>query len=290
MGMPADQAAFERDFEHARTTIGRLVRLVREAYQDQRRPMTPTAELIVNGTEEGRLSDGQLFSFIFALLVAGHETTGNTLAWLIYHLCREPRLLARVTGEIARFYRRAPERVLTSNDYFERPWTQAVLYEVLRRRPLIVSIARTALDDGEMAPDPESGIGAFRYCKNTVFIASIPGVHRDPSRYDDPLAFRPERWMEGVTDEMELEAQGRRVWDNARRRERGFDLIPFSEGPARCLGQDFNMLEVFHVLDMLLRRCELDLFDPDRPVPESKAAISGPCDGTLLVRLRRAPG
>jgi cytochrome P450 len=193
-----------------------------------------------------------------------------------------------VSDEARRFYQGRPDRVLTSADYFERPWAQAVLYEVLRRHALIVSIARSALADGEIGPDPESGIGAFRYCKDTLFISSIPAVHRDRTRYPDPLVFRPERWLEGITAGMDLETQGRHVWDRARARERAFDLIPFSEGPARCLGQDFNTLEVIQVLDLFLRRYRMELVHPEREVRESMAAISGPCDGTLLVRIGRA--
>jgi cytochrome P450 len=121
-----------------------------------------------------------------------------------------------------------------------------------------------------------------------MFVVSLPGVHRDPLRYPDPLSYRPERWLEGTNPRMDIEAMGQKVWENARARERRFDLIPFGDGPARCLGQDFNMLEVFQVFDLLFRRYEFELEDPKRPVHESRTGISGPCDGELLVRFRRA--
>ncbi len=73
-------------------------------------------------------------------------------------------------------------------------------------------------------------------------------------------------------------------------RERRFDRIPFSEGPARCLGQDFNLLEIFQVVDRLLRRYRRELVDPSFELPESRAAISGPAEGSLRVRIaRRVP-
>jgi cytochrome P450 len=76
------------------------------------------------------------------------------------------------------------------------------------------------------------------------------------------------------------------VFANARGREKVFDLVTFSAGPGRCLGQEFNMLEFFLVLDAVLRRYDVSLVDPDAPVRDSDAEISGPEPGSLIVRIR----
>jgi cytochrome P450 len=64
-------------------------------------------------------------------------------------------------------------------------------------------------------------------------------------------------------------------------------MITFSQGPGRCLGQPFNMIEFFAVLDWFLRRYDFALVDATRPVRDVWREISGPEAGGIAIRLRR---
>jgi cytochrome P450 len=132
-----------------------------------------------------------------------------------------------------------------------------------------------------------TGIGGFRYPKDALLLCCIAAAHMDPETYPDPRAFRVERFLTGVTPEMELTERGRKVQATARRLEEEFRLLPFSAGPGGCVGRGFNTLEVFMVLDELLRRFTFALEDPGREVTESHGAISGPGPGQVRVRIRR---
>lgn len=289
-GLHGDRPLFEKQMTRAHELVGQIVDLVRAAHAEGRLDSArrfPVVDLIVQGTERGPLSVAELFPFLAVALVAGHETTGHTIAWAVYELCRDPELMADVRAEIDRFYAEAPDRVLTSADYTERPWTQALLFELGRVHPPVYAIPRTALADGSMAPDPSTGLGGFGFCKGTTFVVSFLGVHRDPARWPDAERFFPRRFMEGAPAGATPQELGRHVFAAARAREGAFDLVTFSAGPGRCLGQEFNMLEFFLVLDALLRRYDLELVDPDAPVRDSDAEISGPEAGSLIVRIRK---
>src|SRR6185503_15059864 len=210
---------FEQQMTRAHELVGEIVELVRTAHADGRLDPArrfPVVDLIVKGTERGPLSVAELFPFLAVALVAGHETTGHTIAWAIYELCRDPELFANVREEVDRFYRDSPERVLTSRDYTERPWTQALLFELGRVHPPVYAIPRTALADGEMPPDPSTGLGGFRFRKGTTFILSFLGAHRDPARWQDAERFSPRRFMDGAPPNASPEELGRHVFATAR--------------------------------------------------------------------------
>lgn len=287
--------AFHADRAESARVIGRMIEIIREKAADgsldEGQRASPLVRLIVHGDEHGPPDEGALFTFVLSVVFGGHETTGHMLSWAIYELGRNPELRAAVVDELDAFHDAHGSQPITPDQYDERPYTQALLYELGRRHPPIIAVPRTALAPGEVPPDPETGIGAFRYPKDAMFLCSIVGAHMDAAIYPEPRAFRIERFLEGITPEMSLAERGRQVWATARRREEEFRLLTFGAGPGSCLGRGFNMLEFFMVLDELLSRFAFELEDPDREVADTQTPVSGPEPGRLGVRIRRrAPG
>jgi cytochrome P450 len=290
--LPASRQDFEHNMLRLHKLVEELVEAIRAAHATGRlgSDRSPVIDLVTHGTEQRTLTARELFPFLLVALIAGHETTGHTMAWAIDHLGRDPDLLHRVRTEVDAFYAAQPGRVLGATDCRDRPWTQALLYEIGRFHPPLIAVPRSASADGEIAPDPATGSPGFRYRKDTAFICSIIGVHRDPKRWKEPERFRPERFFDQPGERVSPAESGRRVWDHARSRERDYDLLTFSAGTGRCLGQDFNMLEFFLVLDFLLRRYDVELVNPKRVVRDSTDVISGPEPGSIIVRIGRRAG
>ena len=125
--------------------------------------------LLLARDETGRgLSDAELRDELMTLLVAGHETTANSLAWAFERLARTPGALERVAADPA--------------------YAEAAVRETLRLRPVIALVARRLTRDAEIAGRvlPEGA----------VLTPCILLVHRRPDLYPDPDAFRPERFLE----------------------------------------------------------------------------------------------
>jgi cytochrome P450 len=76
-------------------------------------------------------------------------------------------------------------------------------------------------------------------------------MHRDPRFYDDPDAFRPERWLNGLADQLPAGA-----------------YFPFGDGPRRCIGQGFAMLEAAIVIATLAQRFQFRLVPGHSVEPE----------------------
>ena len=126
-------------------------------------------------TEEGEeLSDKELRDELLVLVLAGHETTANSLAWAWERLVRAPAareaLLDAVRSDVG-----GEERI------------EATIVEAMRSRPVIPMIGRRVSVPWQLG---EHGVPA-----GTAVTMSILLVHHREDLYPEPFEFRPERWL-----------------------------------------------------------------------------------------------
>jgi cytochrome P450 len=125
--------------------------------------------------DESPMSAQELRDELMTLLVAGHETTASTLAWTFERLVRLPKVLARLTDEIAG----------SDGDAY----ITATAQEALRRRPVLPNAAP------RLVKQPVE-VGGWRYPADVCLVPNAYLVHHDPEIYADPYAFRPERFLD----------------------------------------------------------------------------------------------
>jgi cytochrome P450 len=126
-------------------------------------------------TEDGeRLTDQELRDELLTLVLAGHETTANSLAWAFERLLRHPVAYERLR-DVAR-----------SGDDPDG-YLEATIHETMRSRPVIPIIGRRVTVPWQL--------GEFRLPANSHILISIALLHHRPDVYPDPFAFRPERFL-----------------------------------------------------------------------------------------------
>lgn len=184
-------------------------------------------------TDEGgnTLSDRQIRDEVVTLLLAGHETTALSLTLTAYLLSKQPAVEERLVDEL--------DEVLDGNaptmtDLENLTYTERVVKESMRLYPPVPGIVREPVK-----PDI---VGGYVIPPGATVRMHQWVVHRDPRWYDDPLAFRPERW----TDEME-ESLPKLAY------------FPFAAGPRRCIGERFAMLEAQLLLATIYQQYHLEL-------------------------------
>jgi len=130
------------------------------------------AMLLAARHEDGSgMSRDELRDELMTLLVAGHETTASTLAWVFERLTREPKVLSRLgRGE-------------------DEAYVLATIQETLRRRPVLPNAAPRLV----MRPVE---VGGWTYPPGACLVANSYLVHHDPEIYPEPYAFRPERFLD----------------------------------------------------------------------------------------------
>jgi cytochrome P450 len=146
----------------------------REANLEQR---TDIMSLIMRArTEEGQtLTDRELRDELMTLVLAGHETTANQLAWTWERLVRTPAA-----------HERLRDAVRSNEDATEQ--VEATIIEAMRSRPVIPMTGRRVTVPWRLGP---YGVPA-----DTAIAISILLVHHRENLYPNPSAFRPERWLD----------------------------------------------------------------------------------------------
>jgi cytochrome P450 len=193
----------------------------RAADLDERRDILSL--LLQARTEEGEeLSDKELRDELLVLVLAGHETTANSLAWAWERLVRTPAAHEALLGAVR------------SGDGAEEQ-IEATIVEAMRSRPVIPLIGRRVTVPWRLG---EHGVPA-----GTAVTMSILLVHHRADLYPAPFEFRPERWLGG-------------------RKPGTYEWIPFGGGIRRCLGAALAMAEQRVVLEAMARRLDLEADDP----------------------------
>jgi cytochrome P450 len=126
-------------------------------------------------TEDGeRLTDKELRDELLTLVLAGHETTANSLAWAFERLLRHPAAYDRLR-EVAR-----------SGDDPDG-YLEATIHEAMRSRPVIPIIGRRVTERWQL--------GEYTMPADSSILMSILLLHHREDVYPDPFAFRPERFL-----------------------------------------------------------------------------------------------
>lgn len=131
------------------------------------------AMLVRAAGDDGRqLTDTELRDQLMTLLLAGHETTANSLSWALERLTRHPDVLARAVA------------AARSGD---DEYLDAVAKETLRIRPVVFDVGRVLKEPVEIA--------GYRLPAGVTVIPAIGLVHASDAVYDDAAQFRPERML-----------------------------------------------------------------------------------------------
>jgi cytochrome P450 len=178
-----------------------------------------------------RMTDRQVRDEAMTLFLAGHETTALVLSWTWYLLARHPDAEAKLLAELGHLL---SGRLPAFADVARLPYTEAVLLEAMRLYPPAYTIGREALAD--------CLVGGYPVRKGTTVLMSQWVVQRDPRFFDEPDAFRPERW---------LGASAKKIPK--------FAYFPFGGGPRLCVGNTFALMEMALVLATLAPRFRFTL-------------------------------
>ncbi len=186
--------------------------------------------LAARDDESGRgMTDRQLRDECMTLFLAGHETTASTLAWawslLAQHLEAEARLHEEVDAVLG-------ERLPTLADLPKLAFADHLITETLRLYPPGWMLGRESIAPFEL--------GGYRFGKGVTVFMTTYVIHRDPRWYDDPEAFRPERWADGLLQRIPRYA-----------------YFPFGGGPRICIGNNFALMEATLVLATIARKYRL---------------------------------
>ncbi|WP_254864488.1 cytochrome P450 [Halovivax gelatinilyticus] len=232
----------ERRFDRAMDALTDLVdELVAERRRDAGSGTTDRDDLLsILATAEypdgSRMTADEIRDQLVTFLFAGRETTALALTYALWLVADDSAVRTRLDDELdavcgSRDPRAADRSALVV--------TEAVAREAMRLYPPVADLYRE--------PYEPTTLGGYRVTPETTLQLFVYGIHRDERWWDDPDAFRPDRW---------LDADGQLATSADDRPE--YAYFPFGGGPRHCLGMRFAMAELVLVLATILRRVEFE--------------------------------
>lgn len=184
------------------------------------------------------MTTSELRDNLLTFIVAGHETTAQTLAWALYLMGHDTDAQERARTEVQSALQ---GRVVGADDLASLPYIRQIIDETLRLYPAGGLLSRTAAADDTLCGTPiKKG--------DTVMIPVYAlGRHRD--LWEEPDAFCPERFAD------------RKAIDR-------YAYLPFGDGPRICIGASFALQEAVIILATLLSRFRFRAVKGRRPDPK----------------------
>lgn len=245
-----------REATRAAETLDRVVREIIDTRRRQGGPDDDLLAMLMQATDEDtgeRMNDTQLRDEVMTLLLAGHETTANALAWTWMLLSRFPDVRRRLVAEVDAV---VGVRDPAFDDLPSLVYTRMVIDESMRLFPPAWIFSR--------APAQADEILGHTVAAGTFVFVSPWVTHRRPDLWENPEGFDPERFRPERVAKMPRYA-----------------YFPFGGGPRQCIGNNFALAEMVLVLAVLARRFRLDLLPGARIEPEPTITLR-PRDGVPM--------
>ncbi|KAG0241453.1 hypothetical protein BGW41_005911 [Actinomortierella wolfii] len=206
-------------------------------------------------TEDGQmLTDKELRDVFVNFMIAGRDTTAQTLAWQFYQLIVNPRVTQKLVEEIDTVLEGSEERMTYETLMHEMPYLKAVMHETLRLHPPVSKNAKMAIHD-DVLPC------GTKVCAGDFIGYSTWAMGRTRAVWgEDAEVFIPERWID---DNGKFKPQSQ------------YKFNSFNGGPRICLGQTFATIEILQTTCMLLQRYTFRM-TPNHPTVTYKGSITLP--------------
>ena len=193
-------------------------------------------------TAEGvsKLSDEEIVAQSMIFLLAGYETSSNTLAFTLYHLAVNPDVQDKLRTEIKESLESNVKKplyeVAQNIEYLD-----CVIMEGQRLCPPVAQVNRECSEDYDL--------NGIHIPAGTEVVIPVYSLHHDPDAWENPDKFDPERFRGSAKDT-----------------RHAFQFLPFGAGPRNCIGMRFALLEIKVALVRVLLKYKF-VQSPETQVP-----------------------
>ena len=221
----------------------------KESIKEMSKSVGPLSQVIQESSKDLEQLIGNIIIFSFA----GHDTTGHTLTWLIYELCKNPKYKQKLIQEIDNYWNNNTEATYDTLD--QLPFMTKCITETLRLWPALANGTYRELEKDEYITGHD---GEKVELKQGTYCQIINWTrHRNPDLWgDDVNEFNPDRIFK---DE--------EIWDY-----KGFGTThisserfsPFTYGPRHCIGKNFSQMEMRLILLNIFKYYDFELTDEQK--------------------------
>ena len=221
--------------------------------------MTANEETTVEGVS--KLSDEEIVAQSIVFLLAGYETSSNTLSFILYHLALNPDVQDKLRTEINEAVESNAKRKSLYELAQNMEYLDCVIKESQRLCPAAPQVNRECCENYDL--------NGIHIPAGTEIMIPIYVLHHDPDAWQNPEKFDPERFRGPAKDA-----------------RHAFQFLPFGAGPRNCIGMRFALMEVKIALVRILMKYKF-VASPETQVPlEIREGITLSAKDGVLIRVQ----
>ncbi|CAG9801978.1 unnamed protein product [Chironomus riparius] len=187
-----------------------------------------------------KLTFNEIAAQAFLFFIAGFETSSSTSNLCLLELCKNPKTQTKAQEEIDRVMKAANSKEVTYDMLGEMKYLECCIDEALRKYPIVPMLNRECTKDHTFTGTKHT------IEKGTTLFIPVQGIQRDPDIYDNPMEFRPERFLDSPT---------------GNGNSKGLFYMPFGDGPRNCIGARMGKLQTKLALAVILSKFSFELVD-----------------------------
>ncbi|QHO24268.1 hypothetical protein HN873_039790 [Arachis hypogaea] len=173
--------------------------------------------------DEIQLTKENIKALILDIFVAGTDTSATNIEWALAELINNPHVMEKARKEIDLIT--ANNRLIQESDLTNLPYLQAIVKETLRLHPVLPLIARQSTSETSV------NVCGYEIASKSLLFINLWSMGRNPKIWENPLEFRPERFIDDERQLSDLRGQN-------------FQLLPFGTGRRVCPGASLALLTV----------------------------------------------
>lgn len=164
------------------------------------------------------------------------------MSFCLFELIKNPEIQRKVQKEIDGVLEKAGPEGITYDNLAELKYLECCIDETLRKYPNAPILFRVSSKDYKIA-----NVDAVLPKRTSVFIP-ILGFHRDPEIYENPMEFKPERFLNSA---------------NGEGNSKGLFYLPFGDGPRNCIGMRLAKVVVKLGLALMLAKFNFEFVNAE---------------------------
>lgn len=201
-------------------------RIIIKERKQNKNSFSDLLDMLLNSTYEDTglpMDEEQVIDELIILMFAGHETTANTLSWLLYLIANNTTVQHHLIDTC---------KEINTLDSLNNEFFKATIHEGMRLYPAAWMTDRVAIEDDVFEN--------YSYPKGTIIIPFFFGLHRNKKNWADEGSFSPNRFLD----------------NNTLTKSKNF--FPFGAGPRMCIGNNFAMAEICFFLHAFFNKFKLE--------------------------------
>ncbi|XP_076938553.1 cytochrome P450 93B2-like [Bidens hawaiensis] len=263
-----DLQGFKKRYEDIRTRYDALLEKIISQREEVRRKegkgkdgkgrdfLDLLLDVLEDEKAEIKITRNHIKALILDFITAGTDTSAAIIEWTLVELINNPKVAEKARQEIDAVI--GNTRLVDESDAPNLPYIQAIIKESFRLHPPIPMLIRRSNEIVSVK-------AGYDIPADSLLFVNIWSIGRNPKYWENPLEFKPDRFLEGGVLKASLDIRGQ-----------NFQLLPFGSGRRSCPGINMAMRQLPVMISALVQCFEWNVKDKQMLSMDERGGLTAP--------------